>query len=130
MSCPYRCVHFPSCDSTHAWALNNSTELIAGHGLDSMVPLRISTDLQTRGIGQRSSTGSKPKTWVSSPGNVFVTFVHPWPNTKIGEVVRLPYVAAVSVVNVLQRLKLEAKVKWVSNSISQTFFHFPFCLGE
>lgn len=137
---PYGIVHFPVCESTHTWVLNNSTSLIKEYGLSPTRPLRISTDFQTRGIGQRRSAvdevvvvsnvngalldppshppshSMEHKTWVSPPGNVLVTFVHAWQQKRIDQVVQLTHVAALAVVNVLKELGLEPKVKWVSES--------------
>lgn len=115
---PFSVVHFPSCESTHLWALQNLQTLITQYGLSQTQPLRISTDLQTKGVGQQrakqcDSQSSQNKSWISSDGNIFVTFVYQFTGGKAIQISHFPQIAALVVADVLREFGLEPKVKWV-----------------
>ncbi|XP_055388501.1 bifunctional ligase/repressor BirA-like [Condylostylus longicornis] len=115
---PYSSIHFPVCESTHRWALDNLRVLVSNHGLSSTRPVRVSTDSQTRGVGQpikNQTLAGEFKTWANSSGNVFVTFVFPWLQRKMDSVVNLPQVASVAIVQTLQKIGVDSKVKWVND---------------
>lgn len=115
---PFSIVHFASIESTHVWAANNLPLLVSEHGLGLGRPVRISTDVQTKGIGQKVTLpdGHRiEKKWVGSQGNIAATFVFPWPQEKIATVINLPQVAASAVVTLLQDFGLQPSVKWIND---------------
>lgn len=117
---PFSLVHFESIESTHRWVLSNLPLLVSKHGLSPSRPVRVSADRQTAGVGQtaRGSNGEhSTKTWVGSTGNIFVTYVFPWPEKKIASVFHTPLVALAAVVATLRHYGLEPSVKWVNDVI-------------
>ncbi|OEH78974.1 biotin [Cyclospora cayetanensis] len=81
---------FDSLDSTQKWAERHLDELVGETG--------------------------EERRWVSSAGNLHATYVLQWPLQHQPLLLHLPFVAALSVLRVLQQLGIEgAHIKWVND---------------
>lgn len=96
--------------------MSNIEILVQQFGLTQGVPVRIIADKQTAGIGQRRPNDNSRKTWVSSDGGAYISFVFPWEVRKLNKVSSLSLVAAAAVVCVLKENGLNPQFKWVSVS--------------
>lgn len=89
--------HFPVIDSTNTWAKQH----IASFDRNALTI--ITAETQTGGRGR---LGRK---WVSPPGNLYVSFCFFWKGQNI---LNIPQLMALTIVQELERLGVQAKIKW------------------
>ncbi|XP_026191454.1 uncharacterized protein LOC113146911 [Cyclospora cayetanensis] len=121
---------FDSLDSTQKWAERHLDELVYVHLLGAQQQQQQQQDIwglgdrclcitatqQTAGVGTRSGETGEERRWVSSAGNLHATYVLQWPLQHQPLLLHLPFVAALSVLRVLQQLGIEgAHIKWVND---------------
>lgn len=89
--------HFPSMESTNSWA----KEHILSFDRDALTI--VSTDKQTNGRGR---LGRK---WLSSPGNLCVSFCFFW---KGHNILNIPQLMALNIVELLEGYAIKGAIKW------------------
>lgn len=90
-----------SVDSTNNFAANLINEGLADNGAVVMA------DFQTNGRGQRSNT------WESDAGmNLTASFIYFPANLTLSEVIHVNWWVSMSIINVLNTLGVQAKIKW------------------
>lgn len=89
--------HFPVVDSTNIWAKQH----IASFDRNALTV--VSAESQTGGKGRLG------RSWVSPPGNLYVSFCFFW---KGQNVLNIPQMMALAIVQELEKLGVHAKIKW------------------
>lgn len=78
--------------------------------LDSKSCFMVTADEQTKGRGTHG------RTWFSPPNvNLYVTYVFPFPDSKLSLLFNIPQVIAYSVLQTLNEYGLDAKFKWIND---------------
>ncbi len=102
-------------EMTDKYAKGDKTSLQDTLGQENLYTseiIRISATEQTAGVGQHG------RTWQSPPGNVYVTYLFPWPEDKMPLGFFVPQVTTVSMAQTAQSFDLgDAKVelKWIND---------------
>lgn len=109
--------HYETIDSTHLEA-RRIVERILDSGIAKQgkitakqsLPLLLTSDEQTAGIGQRENLWRSP-----TGGNIYATFVFPWAAEDHSIVLNVSQVATISVAQTLEEFGFEPKIKWIND---------------
>ncbi len=103
------------CELTDQYATGKKTlakQYLAQKNLYTSQIIRISAVEQTAGVGQHG------RGWQSPPGNVYVTFLFPWPEDKADLRFFVPQVTSVAMVETVKSFDLagtNVQLKWIND---------------
>jgi BirA family biotin operon repressor/biotin-[acetyl-CoA-carboxylase] ligase len=118
-----RRVHFESTESTQKTAYKivddvqkgDMTTLKSIFGDDATLAseqvLLITAAEQTSGIGMNG------RVWASPKGNIYATFIFPWPSDKKRLLLYVPQVTNLSVCQTVERFGLNPQLKWINDML-------------
>jgi biotin-[acetyl-CoA-carboxylase] ligase BirA-like protein len=102
------CVHHSRISSTQDLAEEKMKKNPKG-SLSSQTIVRISAGEQTGGKGYDG------RVWQSPPGNIYVSFIIPWPRDRENLRIFLPQVTATSIGKILEDFGLTCEFKWIND---------------
>eukprot|EP00820_Chromera_velia_P028187 Cvel_11508.t1-p1 / transcript=Cvel_11508.t1 / gene=Cvel_11508 / organism=Chromera_velia_CCMP2878 / gene_product=Biotin--[acetyl-CoA-carboxylase] synthetase, putative / transcript_product=Biotin--[acetyl-CoA-carboxylase] synthetase, putative / location=Cvel_scaffold725:69167-70267(-) / protein_length=367 / sequence_SO=supercontig / SO=protein_coding / is_pseudo=false len=128
---PVTQLHFDSLESTQKWSQANLQTLKTDRLVTSKRWVVVSADTQSSGIGTRNTgeAGSPHRQWSSPRGNVYATYVLPWPQEKMSLLLHFAQVSTVAVAMAIEDFvgshpdpsvvalgqRLRPEVKWVND---------------